>query len=204
MPSRIEGRSIRSTSSLQFDCMQWLEVDPGTWAMCERPLRLRCRFGEAWRSHVPDLLIGREAGLECIDLAYECNAGLPETEVRWQVIGTALTAIGIGYRVLTERHIRRQPLRGNVATVFRARHARVTRKAAEAAAALVGAVPALSAHELMEQSGLDANQVWFLVRQGLLAVDLEAAPLGPATRVSLRLDPGQRFGMGAMACRFGS
>lgn len=195
---------MRSTSSLQFDCMQWLEIDPGTRAMCERPLRLRCRFGEAWRSHVPDLLVARETGLECIDLAYEGNAGLPENEARWRTIGTALTAIGIGYRVLTDRHIRRQPLRGNVATVFRARHVRVIQKAAEAAAALVGAVPALSVHELMAQSGLDANQVWSLVRHGLLAVDLEAAPLGRATRVWLRLDPGQRFGMGAMACRFGS
>ncbi len=204
LPSRIEGRSMRSTSSLQFDCMQWLEIDPGTRAMCERPLRLRCRFGETWRSHVPDLLVARETGLECFDLAYEGNAGLPENEVRWRTIGTALTAIGIGYRVLTDRHIRRQPLRGNVATVFRARHVRVTQKAAEAAAALVGAVPALSVHELMAQSGLDANQVWSLVRHGLLAVDLEAAPLGRATRVWLRLDPGQRFGMGAMACRFGS
>ena len=204
LPSRIEGRSMRSTSSLQFDCMQWLEIDPGTWAMCERPLRLRCRFGKAWRSHVPDLLIAGKAGLECIDLAYEGNAGLPENEVRWRAIGTALAAIGIGYRVLTERHIRRQPPWGNVTTVFRARHVRVPEKAAEAAAALVGAMPALPVHELMAQSGLDANQVWSRVRQGLLAVDLEAAPLGPGTRASLRLDPGQRLGMGAMACRFGS
>ena len=203
LPSRIEGRSMRSTSSLQFDCMRWLEIDPGTWAMCERPLRLRCRVGEAWRSHVPDLLIAGKAGLECIDLAYEGNAGLRENEVRWRAVGAALAAIGIGYRVLTERHIRRQPLRGNVATVFRARHVRVPQEAAEAAA-LVGAMPGLSVHELMAQSGLDANQVWSLVRQGLLAVDLEAAPLGPATRVSLRLSPGQRFGMGAVACRFGS
>ena len=153
---------------------------------------------------MPDLLVARETSLECIDLAYEGSAGLPENEVRWQAIGTALAAIGIGYRILTERHIRRQPLRGNVATVFRARHVRVTREAAEAAAALVGAVPALSLRELMAQSGLDANHVWSLVRQGLLAVDLEAAPLGPATRISLRLRSGQSFGMGAMACRFGS
>ena len=204
LPSRIEGRSMRSTSSLQFDCMQWLEIDPGTWAMCERPLRLRCRVGEVWRSHVPDLLIAGTAGLECIDLAYEGNAGLPENEVRWRAVGTALVAVGIGYRILTERHIRRQPLRGNVATVFRARHVRVPREAAEAVVALVGAVPGLPVHELTAQSGLDANQVWSLVRQGVLAIDLEAAPLGPATRVSLRLSPGQRFGMGAVACRFGS
>ena len=203
LPSRIEGRSIRSTSSLQFDCMQWFEVDPGTWAMCERPLRLRCRFGTAWRSHVPDLLVARDTGLECIDLAYEGNAGLPENEARWRAVGTALAAIGIGYRILTERHIRRQPLRGNIATVFRARHVRVPREAAEAAAALVGAVPGLPVDELTAQSGLDANQVWSLVRQGLLAVDLETAPLGSATRISLRLRPDQRFGMGAMACRFG-
>lgn len=204
MPSRIEGRSMRSTSSLQFDCMQWLEIDPGTRAMCERPLRLQCRSGEAWRSHVPDLLVARETGLECIDLAYESNAGLPENEARWRAVGTALGTLGIGYRILTERHIRRQPLRGNIATVFRARHVRVPREAAEAAAALIGAVPGLPAHELTAQSGLDASQVWSLVRQGLLAVDLESSPLGPATRVSLRLSPGQRFGMGAMACRFGS
>lgn len=172
--------------------------------MCERPLRLRYRFGEVWRSHVPDLMVARETGLECLDLAYEGNAGLPENEIRWRAIGTALAAVGIGYRVLTERHIRRQPLRGNVATVFRARHVRVPQEAAEAVIALVGAVPELSAHELMAQSGLDANQVWFLVPQGLLAVDLEAALLGLATPVSLRLDPGQRLGMEAMACRFGS
>jgi len=48
---------------------------------------------------------------------------------------------------------------------------------------------------------IDMRHQW-IVR--VLAVNLEAAPLGPATRVSLRLDPGQRFGMGAMACRFGS
>lgn len=195
---------MRSISSLQFDCMQWLEIDPGTQAMCERPLRLRCRSGEAWRSHVPDLLVARETGLECIDLAYESNAGLPENEARWRVIGTALAALGIGYRVLTERHIRRQPLRANIATVFRARHVRVPREASEVAVALVGAVPELPVHELMAQCGLEANQVWSLVRQGLFAIDLEAAPLGPATRVSPRLSPGQRFGMGAVACRFGS
>lgn len=149
-------------------------------------------------------MVARETGLECIDLAYEGSAGLPENEARWQAIGTALGSLGIGYRVLTERHVRRQPLRGNVATVFRARHVRVPRGAAEAAVALVGAAPELPVHELVAQSGLDANQVWSLVRQGLLAVNLEAAPLGPATRASLRLDPGQRFGMGAMACRFGS
>lgn len=70
---------MRSTSSLQFDCMQWLEIDPRTWAMCERPLRLRCRFGEAWRSHVPDLLIACEAGVTLrltVRLSFERNQAL--------------------------------------------------------------------------------------------------------------------------------
>jgi hypothetical protein len=81
--------------------------------------------------YTPDALVERDGHLEFLEFKYEVDAATRER--KWRAIGGTLSAGGHAFRVITERHLRREPHHGNVREVFRHRHSRPDRSLAELA-----------------------------------------------------------------------
>ncbi|MDO9714346.1 hypothetical protein, partial [Paracraurococcus lichenis] len=178
---------------LEFDALRVLELDGSVDDYIEQPLLLRYEMDGKLRFAKPDILLLRGGKLFCCEVKFEDDAR--QAESKWLAIGRALSSLGLGYSVLTERHIRRGPLFQNVKTVFARRHCRPSRTAALNALTAVRAAGALTITDLGSRFGITFDEACFLLRYGLLSADLVAARLGPNTEVRwsrrCRVDPWQ-------------
>lgn len=181
LTSSVTGRDVFAASSLEFDAFRFLELDGTNTGYIEQPLLLRYELDGRRRWYRPDALVRRESGLECVEVKFEADAA--EREAKWEAIGRGLSAIGIGFSVLTERHLRRPPLHKNVRTVFQARHARPCPYSARAALDAVRTAGAATMGELQQKVGMEFRHVCFLLRHGFLSADLEAETLADGTVV---------------------
>lgn len=116
--SRKMGRTMYTRTDLTFDFLSDCEADPKVRFACEEPVRLRY-WSDGWRTHIPDAYVRSWTDSEeLIEITWEAEASLPENEDLWRRIGSSVAQLGITYRVLTERNIRRQPRFGNIETLF--------------------------------------------------------------------------------------
>jgi hypothetical protein len=183
-PSKLQRRKMHSTSDLEFDAFRAFELDPAATRFIEQPLRLRFRLHETWRVHTPDLYVEYGDRAEFIEVKFEREAS--QAEERWKAIGETLSGLGYGYRVLTERHLRAEPLYSNIERIFRARHARLPASVADALSVLMERRGPSSIATLVAEFGVTERNVLYLIRVGVLATNLGEAPLGSATTVWLR------------------
>lgn len=183
--SLLLGQTMLATSSLEFDAMADLELDPSNSWYVEQPLRLRYDFDGFWRTCRPDLLVWRANSIEVIEVKYEAQAALQEE--RWAAIGAGFQSIGMDYRVVTERHLRRRPRFENVRRVYSCRHVRVSDTVVGQALDWLSATPSATAGELAAACRIGLNEVWSMVRRLKVAADLDTTPLGPETSVSIRV-----------------
>jgi hypothetical protein len=153
---------------------RWLELDESNTSYIEKPLLIRYEINGCRRFYRPDALVRRADGLECLEVMFEVDAC--KLEAKWE-------AIGVGFRVVTERHVRRDPLHSNVRTVFAARHQRPLPNLARDMLDGVRKSGSAVAREIQSAFGLIFGNVCFLIRHGLLAADLESAPLSGETEV---------------------
>jgi hypothetical protein len=177
--SQVMDRDVFAHSSLEFDALRSLELDGSVDNYIEQPFLLRYERDGRARFAKPDVLVCRGRNLECIDLKFEEDACLDED--KWRAIGQALASLDVAYSMMTERHVRRQPLYGNVKTVFANRHARPPREVALRALEAVNAAGCLTVGELGQRHGLTFEQACFLIRHGMLSTGLATAPLGPTS-----------------------
>lgn len=184
--SSVMGRDMFAFSSLEFDALRALELEPTVDAYIEQPLDLRYAFGGGRRSYRPDILCLRDGGLEFIEVKFEADARL--LEPKWRAIGTALASVGLGFRVVTEKHLRRAPFHRNVRTVFLARHAVPPALACQAVLERLRTSGPMTLRELEHRQGLSFREACCLIRHGMLGADLETEPLDGDTtvRVSVR------------------
>lgn len=195
--SLVLGQTMLATSSLEFDAMADLELDPSNCWYAEQPLRLRYDFDGAWRTCRPDLVMWRTNSLEAIEVKYEGQAALQEE--RWAAIGAGFGSIGMSYRVVTERHLRRKPRFENVRCVYSCRHVRVDDRVVGQALEWLSAAPSATAGELAKACDIGLNEVWSMVRRLKVAADLDMGPLGSETPVSTRVRQSGPFGREAQA-----
>ena len=179
--SAVMGRDIFSSSSLEFDAYRFLELDGTNIAYIEQPIKMRFEMGGKKRLYTPDALVLRASGLECIEVKFESHAC--RDEPKWQAIGAALAGVGIGFRVLTELHLRRSPMHANIRRVFEARHARPSRAAADALRGELRTRRGLTVAEIILETGISFRNVCFLIRHGFLTADLTTSELGSGTTV---------------------
>lgn len=182
------GTTLYAASSLEFDAMRDCELDPTNTWFIEQPLRLRYKCEGAWRTCQPDLLVVRPTHVECIEVKYEIKAALPENEVKFAAIGSAFQALGMGYRVMTELHVRRLPRFSNVCAILARRHVRVDLELERSCLSWLRGNGPARAGELQLRCCLSLPEIWSMTRRLLLSVDLDARSLGEDTLVRLRAD----------------
>jgi hypothetical protein len=107
-------RLMRAAANLEFDALLDCELDP-IW--------LRYRLNGTTKRHKPDFFKLCHPAPEFWEVKYERDASRPENEERWPIIGAALNGLGYGYRVITERHLRRLPRWKTINHIYRDRHA---------------------------------------------------------------------------------
>ena len=188
LSSLLQGAAMDAASSLEFDVLRDLELDPENSWFIEQPLKLVYDDAGRSRTCMPDVLVVRPEYVECLDVKYESQACLPEREATWKALGAAFQALGMGYSVITERHVRRQPRFRNVTDVFRRRHVPVGRERELAALAWLRAHGVATMEDFERGTGLSSNEVLALARRRSIAMDLDTAVLcaGTAVRVHTR------------------
>jgi hypothetical protein len=114
------GRTLRAASDGEYFLMLWRQIDPNKSGMVEDPITVRCRAPDGTRlKHRPDLFELRVREPWFVESKYEAKAA--KTEWKWELFGSALSQIGFGYEVITERHTR-QPVRfANINRIWLAR-----------------------------------------------------------------------------------
>jgi hypothetical protein len=125
-PTRRDSSPDQKRFSLEMDHFLDCELDRSVTTFCEQPLKLRYRLDGKVLEHRPDALVLCDpAPHELRAIRYERQASTPENERLWQVIGPAIAALGLVYRVRTDWFLRNAIRRLNVKTVFEHRHAPV-------------------------------------------------------------------------------
>lgn len=178
--SRKMKRTLWARSDLEFDMFLLCELDTTVEAFIEQPVRVRYSLDGRTRWHTPDLFMLHGGIGEFVAVAAEADAALPDKERRWPAIGATVAASGFGYRVLTERHIRRQPRFTTLRALFADRHASLPDEATrrQLDAALPRDAPTMVSGILARLPHLTVKQIHALIVRGYLATDLDA-PLGP-------------------------
>lgn len=193
--SKIARRMIYTASLLEFDGLRYFELDGSVLRLVEQPIKLRYDLDGKWRTYTPDLYVVHGNWSKFVEIKFTKEALIPENLKRWIAIGETLAQLGYGFEVKTEIHLRAEPIRSNIETVFNARHASVTPE-------LVSAIKSFTTHrgpvritEINAEFGTSDAQVYRLIRLGALTADLSKEPIGGATIVSPRYFPQARSGL---------
>lgn len=112
VPSVLLGRIVQCESALEADLASILDACPGVVWFAEQPAVIRFKFDGASTSHVPDFAVATVAGCEFVEVKFEKDANDDAME-RTMRLTALLRPYGVGYRLVTERHIRTQPMLGN-------------------------------------------------------------------------------------------
>lgn len=149
------------------------DVDADVDKILMRPLTLRYRTEHGWRNYSPDMLMIKRRQPWLITCHWENTANSPHLKDLWQQIGTAAADLGLGFEVLTERHIEREPRFLNVEEIWRARFdppvdADTARRVVEAAIR-----EPLTISKLLEAAGVTRDTILKLLLHGPLKIDLD-------------------------------
>ncbi len=191
-PSLKSMRVMRGAANNEFDAFLDSELDPDVEAFLEQPIWLRYQLDGQPKRHKLDLFRLCRPIPEFWEVKYEKHAALPENERRWPAIGQALNGLGYGYRVVTERHLRRAPRWQTITGIYRDRHApRPARATMDGVKALFKRAETLSVGDILACfPELEQRHVHHLLRHlFLVPVSLDVS-LDMQFRV--RLGPGYR------------
>lgn len=149
-------------------------MDGAVRRFVEQPIRVVYMDGDGkLRSHTPDLFVERETHSEFIEVKWERDARSAKNEARWPFIASAITALGYGYAVITERHLMRQPLKSNVERLLRHQHSPQLSRAASAALwDALASRPQTLANILESQAERSEPSVLRALADGWLCTDL--------------------------------
>jgi hypothetical protein len=180
---------LRAASTPEQNNFLHHELDPSVLMFVEQPIRLQYvdRSGKV-RFHRPDCLVVRSDWM-FEEVKLEEDAARQENEMRWPLIAAALNSLGYSYRVVTERHLHRNPHWANLNLIWQHRLAPVPSvDLRDALASALRGVGSMNIAEIVERFPLlESKHVFALCRRGFLSVDLDGPPIGPATAVRLGL-----------------
>lgn len=185
-PSVKMGRSMTARSHLELQHLKLCEVDGSVRRFVEQPIRIVYTDGEGkLRSHTPDLFVEREAHAEFIEVKWERDARAAKNEARWPFIGSAISALGYVYAVVTERHLMRQPLKANVDHLLRHQHSpQLSRAASAMLRDALATEPQTLANVLASQAEPSEPSILRALADGWLCTDL-TQPISPRSVVRL-------------------
>lgn len=112
VPSVLLGRVVQCESVLEAELASILDACPGVIWFAEQPAIIRFRFKRAPTFHVPDFAVVTAAGCEFVEVKFGKDVTNDVVD-RTARLAALLRPYGMGYRLVTERHIRTQPMLGN-------------------------------------------------------------------------------------------
>lgn len=181
-------RTMRTTGNIEFVGLQAVELDPAVAALIEQPIVVRYEHAGCRRRHTPDLYVERCAPPHgFIEFKPEEVACRPELEEEFQARGAALAAAGYTYTVLTDRHLRVEPLAENLELVHRLRHQRAAPEQVTTVRHALVAAGTMPLGNLCREAGLTIGQVCFLLRHCVVGADLWNVPLDEQMPLWLRV-----------------
>jgi len=119
-PSRKSKAMISWESQVERDFLYLLETDPEVEAFVEQPERLRLEIDGDLHSYVPDFLIGSHQGqLWFAEVKHDDEAERPENKAWFAAAAHACLQLNVGYRLVLESDIRREPRLSNAKLLLR-------------------------------------------------------------------------------------
>jgi hypothetical protein len=182
------GRVVQCESALEHEAALLLDVSPVVNAFAEQPVRIHYLFENGWRSHIPDFAVLVADQLTFVEIKFEKDVAT-EVRDRTRSLEWQLGALGVGYRLLTERDLREGYYVQNALRVLRrARHAisKVQLLATLEKLRAVDRVP-LAAFGWSVADSQEAVGIAQLIMSGHAAIDPHA-PLSDRTCVWLARD----------------
>jgi hypothetical protein len=132
-------RAMPCESSLEFDHLFYLERDTTVAQYQVQPVTFSYLHRSRMRSYTPDVLIVRRDGsLLLREIKPQKRLENSELQETLQAIRAACLERGIGFEVVTDRHIRCQPLLATLRTLYRHAGKKVARATGDTFLSAVG------------------------------------------------------------------
>jgi hypothetical protein len=183
------GRFIHCESSLEYDLSLLLEIDPDIESFCEQPMEIHYRLNGEIHEHVPDQLVHWKDTSCVIESKFRIEAEEPAVAARSALLARDLPLLGLGYRVLTEERIKKEPRLRNAEDIRYAGRQSIDDQTRSRILALVDShTPVTWGGAITGELGERGREpLARLVREGVLWFDIEQELL-PSTRFVRRTE----------------
>lgn len=176
-------------SQYERDFMTHLEADHSVLRFREQPITTRLRVGGKMQRYTPDIYAEQVNGL----FVYEVK---PEKKLRkyselFEAAKEFFESHGYTYSVVTESEIHIEPLLANRKFLNSYARHRIGDRAVPAAKAILlttGGCPIGKLAELLRVAGESIATVYALIAGGYISAPISAAPIGPNSMVTWRLE----------------
>ena len=190
-PSLKTGRMVWFESFLERDFIHLLEFEPSVISFTEQPFTLEYGHQGKTRRYTPDfhvqLASQRQVVVECKPTAFLEHQDNP---LKFAAARAWCAERGWAFRVVTEGDVRPQPRLANIKLLARYARLRVAPQVQSQAFAALVAEPAMDLGQLAQRlaptdPAAALPGLLHLAARHAIALDLDQAPLSPATRVTL-------------------
>lgn len=187
-PSLKSNRVVHWESQLERDMIRLLEFDPAVLSYREQPEPLMYYEGGRKRKYTPDFIAEMISGVTMFEVKPSDQANTSPLRERLLAFKKKYAEQGISYLVMTDREIRKEPRLSNVIKLLRYQREVVS---AENRAIIFDAVSSgaqtLGGLQLyVHKQGVHISQIYALISQGNLAIDLNQPINDPDAPIYLR------------------
>lgn len=114
-PSRKTGRMVAWESQLERDALYLFEFSPGVLEFREQPERVQFATEDGSFTYIPDFeLLLRDGSTRHVEIKPAAKLAKPDVTQRFKAIAGHYDRIGRAFQILTEEHIRPEPLLENL------------------------------------------------------------------------------------------
>lgn len=114
-PSRKTGRMVAWESQLERDALYLFEFSPGVLTFREQPERVQFATEEGSFLYIPDFELQlRDGTIRHVEIKPAAKLAKHDIARRFKAIASHYDRVGRAFQILTEEHIRREPLLDNL------------------------------------------------------------------------------------------
>ncbi len=113
--------SVWYESELEHDALKVLESIPAVLHFETQTIQVNYLDGTTWRKYTPDILVTTDSEKVILEVKPESIAETPEFQHFYRIVSKTINAEGYKFRVITEKHIRKQPSLNNIKKLLRYR-----------------------------------------------------------------------------------
>ncbi|HVN20984.1 MAG TPA: TnsA endonuclease N-terminal domain-containing protein [Dongiaceae bacterium] len=180
----VRGRSRHAESGNELKAFHILLATARSDNWQEQPFCMEYRHDATKHRYTPDILVVWGTHQEVVEVKDDSEAGLPENQARFALIGELLAEHGYHFRLWKRSEICAEPRLANASLILRYRCVDVSAAEHERIRTAFSSAPELSVRTFCETPGMTIPGVLRLVLDGTLHIDWWE-PLGLDSRVSI-------------------